>query len=97
MGLGDINQYHPLKLKKTIDISFVGNMYKNRKDILEKLSEDFPNLNLAFYGKYVTFWHPIKYIKFIFSKKKKAFKKHVMFIHDGIHLENINEHTDEDY
>lgn len=33
----------------------------------------------------------------LLSSLTKAFKKHVMFIHDGIHLENINEHTDQDY
>ena len=59
---------------KKIDISFVGNMYGFRKEMLEKLSIDFPNLKMRFYGIYQSRKHIIAFLKFLLSGKARFFK-----------------------
>lgn len=61
-------------VEKTVDISFVGAMYGNRKKLLEQLAMDFSDLNLEFYGVYAYKRHIAEYIKFCFSPYKKFFK-----------------------
>lgn len=71
----DPQKYFMIKsAKKTIDISFVGAMYGNRKKILEQLVKDFPELHMEFYGVYVFKRNLIEYLKFIKSPSKKIFK-----------------------
>lgn len=85
MGLGNVKQYFPIKIKKDIDLCFVGAMYPNRKKILEQLYLDFPNLKMEFWGRYVGLKHPINYLKWFFSKKRTVFKNKV------IHYSKVNE------
>jgi hypothetical protein len=70
----DNHKYYPVSnVDKKIDISFVGAMYGNRKQFLEKIAMDFSEEKCSFYGIYVFKRNLIKYIKFIRSKMKKSF------------------------
>jgi spore maturation protein CgeB len=84
MGLADSEQYFPIDCEKDIDICFVGAMYPNRKETLEKLYHDFPNLNMQFYGKYVGIRKTREFFKWLFTGKYKVFKNR------NIHYEDVN-------
>ncbi len=64
----DADVYFPLECKKDIDICFVGTMYKERVELLEKIASDFKDLNLAFYGKYTSPAHPGQYLSWVRGK-----------------------------
>lgn len=76
LALGyDPKKYFPINaVKQDVDISFVGAMYGERKELLEKLADEFSDLHIEFYGIYVFKRYIFDYIQFIFSNKKKAFK-----------------------
>lgn len=74
LGYDEDSYFYIPNRRKNIDISFVGAMYDNRKELLENLALKFNNLNLAFYGIYVAKRDPIDYGRFLFSPFKKAFK-----------------------
>ncbi len=64
MGYDD-TVYYPLDLEKDIDICFVGTMYGERRDILEKIAKDFPHYKIAFYGKYASPLHTDEYFRWV--------------------------------
>lgn len=71
----DSQRYYAIESREeTIDISFVGAMYESRKKILEQLVEDFPDLNMKFYGIYVFKRNVTEYIRFLKSPLRKVFK-----------------------
>lgn len=70
----DEKTYFPKKLKKDVDISFVGALYPDRIELLEKVIADFPDLNIKVYGIYQFKRYIFSYIKFLMSGKKRWFK-----------------------
>lgn len=72
MGMYDPRHYYPIPLAKDIDVSFVGKMYLERVQILERLIEDLPDLRYAFYGRYVGLHEPVKYAKRLFNVKRRS-------------------------
>lgn len=72
----DSDTYYPIDdMSKDIDICFVGTMYSERVNILEKLARDFEDYTVAFYGKYVKPTSIGKYVSWIKgSKGLRAFK-----------------------
>lgn len=74
MGYDD-SVYHPVSTVKDIDICFVGTMYPERREILEKVALDFSQYNIAFYGRYATPFEPDEYLRWIRkSEFHRAFK-----------------------
>ena len=61
-------------MQKDIDVSFVGVMYPYRMEILERLSRDFRELNMVFYGCYAGKGNPVKYLKWYANRKTSPFK-----------------------
>lgn len=71
----DTNNYFPLSCsEKDIDLLFVGVLYQNRIEMLERLVKKFPNLNIQIYGKYTSIKKPLSFIKYYFMGMKKYFK-----------------------
>lgn len=71
----DQHIFYPLNIEKTIDISFVGSMYPIRRKILNRLAEDFTDLNLEFYGGYASIKNPFRYFRYLFSPvERKVFR-----------------------
>jgi len=64
--------YYPFeKFLQDIDISFIGNIFPKRMEILQKLIEEFPDKNLKFYGRYI---YPSKNLfQFMFRKQRQYF------------------------
>lgn len=61
----DTSIYHPLNLKKDIDILFVGALYgyPNRIKLLQKVIERFPQYNIKIYGRYKPWYkNPLKWL-----------------------------------
>jgi spore maturation protein CgeB len=84
MGLGDPEQYFPINCKKDIDVCFVGVMYPKRKEILERLYCEFPDLYMQFYGKYIGIRNTKEYLKWLCSGKYKVFRNR------NIHYKEVN-------
>lgn len=78
LGYDEGRYYELPEVEKTVDISFVGAMYGNRRKLLEQLAKDFSDLNLEFYGNYVLKRNPIQYVKFCLSPYKKVFKNRMI-------------------
>lgn len=71
----DTSIYFPIKLeKKNIDISFVGTIYENRRELLESIIEEFKGYNIEIYGKYLSFRNLSTFYKYYFRGYKKYFK-----------------------
>ena len=71
----DDNLYFPIEPEsREIDISFVGAMYGNRKELLEHIAHRFEGLKIEFYGPYVLKRDIISYLKFLNSRYSKFFK-----------------------
>lgn len=71
----DKNKYFENQtVNKDIDILFIGSLYKNRISMFNRLSKDFPNLNIQVYGKYTNIKEPLSYIKYLNSNVRKIFK-----------------------
>lgn len=72
--------YHPLPTSgKDIDVFFVGKYYPERRSILERLSQDFPDRNFAFYGRYVRYREPatwMQYLRYKLSGRGRTFDNH---------------------
>lgn len=57
--------YHPLEnVKKDIDLFFVGKYYPERREILERLANDFPDRRLCFHGRYVRYREPATWVQY---------------------------------
>lgn len=84
MGLGDPEQYFPINCKKDIDVCFVGVMYPKRKEILERLYCEFPDLHMQFYGKYIGIRNTKEYLNWLYSGKHKVFRNR------NIHYKEVN-------
>ena len=67
------NIYKKIPCAKDIDISFVGAMYPERRELLNRLTLDLPEYRWAIYGEYAKPRHPILYIKWLTSKNRKYF------------------------
>jgi spore maturation protein CgeB len=66
MGL-DPEIYHPLPTQdRDIDLFFVGKYYPERRTILERLAQDFPDKKLCFYGRYVRYREPVTWARFLY-------------------------------
>jgi spore maturation protein CgeB len=85
MGTYDSKQYFPIDCSRDIDVCFVGKMYPQRKELLERLIEDLPDVKFRFWGTYVKVNKPIKYLNWMFSKK------HKVFANKNIHYSEVNE------
>lgn len=85
MGSFDEYQYFPMSCEKDIDVSFVGKMYPERKELLNRLMVDLPNVKFSFYGEYAKLRHPILFFQWLFSKKRRVFKN------KNIHFSKTNE------
>lgn len=72
-GSFDPKQYYHIPLEKEIDVFFVGFMYPERIEILKKLSCDFKDYNLRFYGPLIPKKRYIKRLIFRLSKFSKSF------------------------
>lgn len=60
----DPEVFHPLdQSEKNIDIFFVGINYPNRRALLERLVNDFPDRALRFYGRNVRYREPITWTR----------------------------------
>ncbi len=59
--------------KQDIDISFVGAMYGNRKELLEKIANKYRDKKIRFYGIYSQKRNVLSYLRFICSSKKDSF------------------------
>lgn len=71
----DENIYYPIpEQSKIIDILFVGFMYNNRREILEKLVNDFHSYNIIIYGKYLSLRKISTYYKYYIKGYRKYFK-----------------------
>lgn len=71
----DKNKYFPKnETTKDIDILFIGSLYESRKEMFERLSKDFENLNICVYGKYTDIKKPISYVKYMNKDIKRIFK-----------------------
>ena len=71
----DSSIYFPLNIeKKNIDISFVGTIYDNRREILESIVKDFKECNIEIYGKYLSLRNPSTFYKYYFKGYKRYFK-----------------------
>jgi len=68
----DESNYYPIENHiKDIDISFIGNIFPKRMEILQRLIQEFPNKNLKFYGRYI---YPSRNIlQFLFRKQRQYF------------------------
>lgn len=69
----DDSVYYPLRREKTVDVSFVGNMYPYRREMLRRLIRDHLDLKFEFYGGYVSKSQPIKYLSYLINNEKRAF------------------------
>lgn len=85
LGSYDEQQYYPMNCDKTIDVSFVGKMYDNRRIILEKLVYDFPTVKFRFYGEYAPFRKIIKYLRWFASPRIKE-----CFVNKNIPFSEVN-------
>lgn len=66
--------HYPIKCKKTIDVSFIGDLYPLRREWLEKLVFEEPNINFKFYGKYVQIKNLSGYFRWLFNRRlRKCF------------------------
>lgn len=70
--------YFPYNEKKTVDISFVGNLNINRREILQMLVNDFPERRFEIYGGYISKYMPLKYIKYLLSDERKSFTNRLL-------------------
>lgn len=71
----DKNKYFPKnEINKDIDILFIGSLYESRKEMFERLSKDFKDLNICVYGKYTDIKNPKSYFKYINKDIKRTFK-----------------------
>lgn len=71
----DESVYYPVLIpKKDIDLLFVGGIDSKRQIILENLIEDFPKLNIQFFGIYIGRIIRKRHIKYYFKGYKKYFK-----------------------
>ena len=61
--------HYPLKCKKTIDVSFIGDIYPLRREWLEKLAYEEPNVRFRFYGKYVRMNNTTAFFRWLFDKR----------------------------
>jgi len=59
----------------TIDISFVGAMYPNRKKILEMLTHNIKNLRIDYWGKAWTWCNP--FLLYEYKIKRRTLGKHI--------------------
>jgi spore maturation protein CgeB len=69
----DVNIYYPIKCNKTIDILFVGILYRYQKRIqlLNKVVQDFSAHNIKIVGKYKPIEKNI--LKWLFREKRSVF------------------------
>lgn len=71
----DETLYFPIEQEnREVDISFVGAMYGNRKELLEHIARRFDNLKIEFYGPYVLKRDIFSYLRFLKSNYAKVFK-----------------------
>ena len=71
----DETLYFPIEQEnREVDISFVGAMYGNRKELLEHIARRFDNLKIEFYGPYVFKRDIFSYLRFLKSNYAKVFK-----------------------
>lgn len=62
----DPTTYYPMEgVARDVDVFFVGAYYPNRRETLERLAEDFPDLNLKFLGRHVRYKQPSSWVKAI--------------------------------
>ncbi|AGB42259.1 hypothetical protein Halha_2385 [Halobacteroides halobius DSM 5150] len=64
----DSEIYYPIDKKEDIDILFVGSLYPERLEVLDKLINDFPKFNIKIYGKYTNWRRPNSYINYYLKK-----------------------------
>jgi len=58
--------YHPApNQNRDVDVCFVGKYYPERRAILERLAQDFPDRKLRFYGRHVRYREPDTWVKFL--------------------------------
>lgn len=81
----DEKHYFFQKREKDIDVSFVGTMLPERREMLKRLVDELPDVRFRFYGQYIKINNPIAYISWLFSKYRKIFRN------KNIHYTKVNE------
>lgn len=78
--------YRDLNAPKTIDVSFVGAMYPDRREMLTRLVKDMPDVAFEFYGEYAPLRKPKQYLEWMTDKRL-----HACFKNRVIPVERVNE------
>ena len=78
--------YHPLHLKKDIDILFVGELYysKKRQKYIKTVIDAFPNKKILIFGKYKPWYKG--FFSWLFREKRNIYKNH------DLHNEEVNKY-----
>ena len=81
MGYDPHNYFKLETDKKNIDISFIGNINNNtiRKELLEKIVLNYPELNIGFWGKSWTWYNP--FLLYEYKMKMKKLGNHINNYH----------------
>lgn len=85
----DKSVYKPLMTRKDVDVSFVGRMYENRKSIIDRLVNDFPEFNFKIFGRYVRYQEPKTWLEWLQRLPNKRMRN--TYINRDIKPSSVNE------
>jgi len=71
MGVCDEKLYYHIPCEKKYDVTFVGKMYPERKEILERLIVDLQKVNFKFYGEYAPLRKPWQFLKWLMNRRAR--------------------------
>lgn len=75
-AIGNSRVFYPMNINKDIDICFVGatypeKFYGDRKELIDRLIEDFPDAKIFVGGECAPIRRPEKFLQWFFNKKRR--------------------------